>query len=355
MLRPIRTRAKVIIALTSLLVALTVYVAPARGAPHGVPTTSDPLPSWNNGRAKQAIVEFVGRVTTRGPYYVPPAERIATFDNDGTLWQEQPVVEAAFSLTRLAARSADDPTLRERQPFKAALEHDVAYLRLAGEEAVIQLLMASHADMAQEVFAEEARAFLDSARHPRFGRKYTELTYQPMLELLEYLRSNDFHIWISSGGTVDFMRVFTEQTYGVPPERVIGTALRREVRLYGRKLLLWRLPQLESINDKDAKAVNIDRIIGRRPIFVAGNVRSGGDIGMMQYSNGRSVLSFQLLIDHDDDAREFAYQEPDSASLKAARAYGFTVVSMQRDWKTIFPAYVRANGASTTAPTTKPF
>jgi phosphoglycolate phosphatase-like HAD superfamily hydrolase len=331
----------VIAAVVSMVPDSSARAQNGNGTPPAIDTSAvntlrDPLPSWNDGDAKRAIFEFVSRVTRQGADYRPPAERIAIFDNDGTLWQEQPTVEAMFSIGRVARLAERDPTLRQRQPFKAALERDMAYLHGAGEKAALELLMASHANMAQEEFAREARAFLDTARHPTLDRRYTELAYRPMLELLEYLRSHQFRIWISSGGTVDFIRVFADEVYGIPPERVIGSALKREARLHGRKLLVWRLPLLESINDQDAKAVNIDRIIGLRPILVAGNVRSGGDIGMMQYSNGRAGASLQILIDHDDDAREFAYQERDTVSLKAARAYGYTVVSMRRDWRSVF-------------------
>jgi hypothetical protein len=298
---------------------------------------SDPLPSWNDGAAKRAIIDFVGRVTrTQSAEFVPLGDRIATFDNDGTLWQEKPVAEGVFAIARLREVAAGDPSLRQRQPFKAALEGDVAYLREAGVAAVLELLRVAYAGMTQERFAGEARAFLDTARHPTLNRRYTELAYPPMLELLAYLRANGFRTWLCSGGTTDFMRIFSQDVYGVPPEQVIGSALKRETRFEGPRLVIWRLPEIETLNDEHVKPVNIDRQIGIRPLVAAGNVRTGGDVAHLEYSRGRAGPSLQLLIDHDDDIREFAYQERDSVSLKAARAYGFVVVSMRRDWKTVF-------------------
>jgi len=320
---------------TAHYLATASFGAAARAAP---PPTVDPLPSWTDGAVKQAVVDFVGRVTTPGgPDFVPAAERIATFDNDGTLWQEQPVVEAVFAIGRLKALAARDSTLRERQPFKAVLEGDRAYLAREGERALLELLAATHAGMTQEVFAGEAPAFLDTAAHPELGRRYVDLVYQPMLELLAYLRASGFETWICSGGTVDLMRAFAGEKYGIPAQQIIGSEFKRESRVQDGRLVIWRLDTLDTFNDKAMKPVNIDRQIGRRPLFVAGNVRSGGDVAQMQYSKGRAGPSFQLMIDHDDAAREFAYAEKDSGSLKAARQYGFTVVSMRRDWKTVFP------------------
>lgn len=305
---------------------------------------ADPLPSWSDGPAKRAIVDFVRRVTTEGgPDFVPVAERIATFDNDGTLWAEKPLpVEVYFVLARLREMADRDPSMRQRQPFKAALEGDAAYFHEAGAPAVAQLIAATHGGMTQEAFTREVERFLANGRHPVLNRPFTAAAYAPMLELLDYLRANGFQTWISSGGTLDFIRVFAPRVYGVPPERTIGSVVRRETRRESQRadgrLVVYRLGTAEHINDKDGKPVGIDRHIGRRPLFAAGNVLSGGDVAMLEYSRGRQGPSFQLLVDHDDAAREFAYAEKDNASLGAAAALGFTVVSVKTDWRQVFPA-----------------
>ena len=300
---------------------------------------SDPLPSWNEGPVKRSIIEFVSRVTRPGgPGFVPTEQRIATFDNDGTLWVEKPLPnEVFFVVARVRELAAKDPTLKDKQPFKAVLEGDANYFHTEGEKALVALMTATHTGMTQEQFAEEARNFVATAKHPKLNRPFTSVAYQPMLELLAYLRANGFEIWLSSGGTIDFMRVFSQQVYSIPPERIVGTEFKRESRLIDNRLSVFRLPEIEHINDKEGKPVGIDRHIGMRPLFVGGNVLSGGDIAMMQYSKGRNGPSFQLLINHDDATREFAYQEKDNFSLNAAKTNGFTVVSMRSDWKTIFP------------------
>jgi phosphoserine phosphatase len=321
----------------ALLASASLLLGGPRGAAAQNQNGADPLPSWNDGAAKRAIIDFVGRVTrSQSADFVPVAERIATFANDGTLWQEKPVAEGVFALGRLRELASRDPSLRQRQPFKAALEGDVAYLRDAGVAAVLELLKVAYAGVTQERFTGEARAFLDTARHPTLARRYTELAYPPMLELLAYLRAYGFRTWLCSGGTTDFMRIFSQDVYGIPAEQVIGSELKRETRFEGPRMVIWRLPEIETLDDEHMKPVNIDRHIGVRPLLAAGNVRSGGDVAQLQYSRGRAGPSLQLLINHDDATREFAYMERDSASLKAARTYGFVVVSMRRDWKTVF-------------------
>jgi hypothetical protein len=205
-----------------------------------------------------------------------------------------------------------------------------------GEKALMELFAATHANMTQEQFQSEVRQFLKTARHPKLGVPYTQLAYQPMLELLQYLRDNGFQTWISSGGGIDFMRVFSEEVYGIPPERVIGSNLEEKFEKRGGRDVLWREPRPGHLNDKEGKPVGNDLHIGRSPVFVAGNVRSGGDIAMLGASHQRRGPSFQLLINHDDAAREFAYQEKDGASLRAAKEGGWNVVSMRDDWKTVF-------------------
>jgi phosphoserine phosphatase len=328
-------RAISVILLATALGFGTVHPAVSQRAQTG---RGDPLPSWNDGAAKRGIIDFVMRVTREGgPDFTPVADRIATLDNDGTLWVERPLpVEVYFILGRVRELAAKDPSLKERQPFKAALEGDAAYFHAAGRKAVLELLVATETGMDQESFAAEARRFLEKWRHPKLDRPFTKITYQPMIELLGYLRRNGFQTWISSGGTIDFIRAFAPQIYGIPIDQIIGTELKRESRMVGDRLVVWRLPEIEAINDKEGKPVGIDRHIGKRPIFVAGNVGAYGDVAMMQYSKGRRGASFQLLINHDDDAREFAYGEKDNASLNMAKKRGFTVVNIKDDWKTVF-------------------
>lgn len=305
--------------------------------PTPVHATADPLPSWNNGEVKQSIIEFVSRVTTENsPDFVPVADRIATFDNDGTLWAEQPVVQGMFVLGKLQAMAAADRTLTERQPFQAALEGDVEYFKQAGEAAIMELLTATHTNMTQEQFQQEVQQFFATGIHPTLNVPYTKVTYKPMIELLEYLRDNQFQTWICSGGGIDFMRVVSQSLYGIPPEQVIGSSGKEEFIQQDGKYVIWRLPEIARINDHAGKPIGIDLHIGKRPVFAAGNERTGGDIAMLTYSQGRSGASFQLLINHDDAQREFAYQEPDNASLNAAEANGWQVVSIKNDWKTVF-------------------
>ncbi|RKH40237.1 HAD family hydrolase [Corallococcus llansteffanensis] len=298
---------------------------------------ADPLPSWNDGPVKQAIVGFVSRVTTEGgPDFLPVEERVAVFDNDGTLWQEKPAVQGAFLVERVRALADKDPSLRKKQPYKAVLEGNVDALMEGGEKGLMELFAATHANMTQEQFQADVREFLETARHPKLGVPYTQLAYLPMLELLQYLRNNGFQTWISSGGGIDFMRVFSEQVYGIAPQQVIGSSLAEKYEKRGGKDVLWREPRVDHVNDKEGKPVGNDLHIGRSPVFVAGNVRSGGDIAMLGASRQRRGPSFQLLIHHDDAAREFAYEEKDGASLRAAKEGGWTVVSMRDDWKTVF-------------------
>ena len=321
---------------SSIVLVLALAVAlPAAARAQAART--DPLPSWNDGPVKQAILGFVSRVTSEGsPDFLPEEERIAVFDNDGTLWPEQPPVQAAFVVERVRELAAKDPSLRERQPYKALLEGNFASLESADEKVVMELLAATQSNMTQEQFQADVRQFLRTARHPKLGVPYTQLAYQPMLELLQFLRANGFRTWISSGGGIDFMRVFSEQMYGIPPEQVIGSNLVLAYQQRGGKGVLWREPRVDRINDMEGKPVGNELHIGRSPVFVAGNVRSGGDIAMLSASRQRRGPSFQLLIHHDDARREFAYEEKDGASLRAAEEGGWNVVSMRDDWARIF-------------------
>ncbi|HYV34991.1 MAG TPA: HAD family hydrolase [Gemmataceae bacterium] len=310
-------------------------------APENVPariaTQGDPLPSWNDGPNKKAILDFVKAATDKnGPDYIPPAERIVTFDNDGTLWCEKPTVEIEFALTRLKEMSEKDATLKTKQPFKAALEGDFDYIAKAGEKAIVEVLIATHCDMSQQQYAEDVRNFLHTAKHPKFNKPYVACVYQPMIELLSYMRANGFQTWICSGGDIDFMRVFAETVYGVPPQQVIGTTFKKEFVVKDGKEVIWRFAVLVRVNDKVGKPIGIDLQIGKRPVMAAGNVRSGGDIAMLEYCQQRKGKSLQLMVNHDDAVREFAYAEKDGESLAASKKNGWNVVSMKNDWKQIF-------------------
>jgi phosphoserine phosphatase len=305
-----------------------------------VPRNLDPLPSWNDGVAKDRIIAFVERVTTPGNVdYVPPDDRIATFDNDGTLWVEKPFpVEVYFMLNRLNDLARQNLTVSAQQPFKAALNADPGYFHTAGvEQSVIDLVVKTKTEMSQERYMAEARLFLSAAFNPSRREQFIQLAYQPMLELLVYLRANGFQTWLCSGGSTDFMRAFAPKLYGIPASQTIGTDVDREYRDMGGMRLIWRLPHTRPVNDRAMKPVNIDGAIGRRPLLAAGNVGSGGDVDMLDYSRGRPGLTLQILVHHDDAEREFAYGELDSLSLRAAVRNGYTVVSMKHDWRTIFP------------------
>ncbi|MCY1082168.1 HAD family hydrolase [Archangium lansingense] len=319
------------------LLCLTALAASSPSPAQAPATREDPLPSWNEGAPKKAILDFVKRVTTPGsPDFIPVEERIATFDNDGTLWPEQPVIQGAFVLAQLQKRVAKEPSLKQKPAVKAALDGDLEYLTRAGEKALMELFAITSANLTDEQFDQEVREFFQTAKHPKLGVPYTQLAYQPMVELLEYLRANGFRTYISSGGGIDFMRAISQQMYGIPPEQVIGSSLKKEFKDQGGKSVLWRKPEPGAVNDKETKPVNIDLHIGRRPVLAAGNERSSGDIAMLEYSQGREGPSLQLLVNHDDAQREFSYQEKDNASLNAAKAHGWTVVSIKNDWKTVF-------------------
>jgi hypothetical protein len=303
--------------------------------------TADPLPSWNDGRAKQAIVDFVGAVTREGsPDFVPTSQRIATFDNDGTLWAEQPMyVQLAFALDRVKTLASQHPEWKDTQPFKAALDGDMKTLAGAGESGLLQLVMASHAGMTTDEFERIVKEWLSTARHPKFDRPYTDLVYQPMIELLAYLRANGFKTFIVSGGGIEFMRPWSEQIYGVPPEQVLGSSIKTQFQMRDDAPVLFRLPSINFIDDKSGKPVGINQQIGRRPIAAFGN--SDGDLEMLQWTTKAAGRRFGLIVHHTDAEREYAYDRQSSVgkldkALDAAGANGWVVVSMKDDWKRIF-------------------
>ena len=321
----------------SLIVWLSICLSGLLAVPVAAAPAADPLPSWNEGAAKQAVIDFVRRVTTPGSReFVPVPDRIATFDNDGTLWPEIPLIQGVFVLTRLKSMAARDPELASREPFKAALEGDRQYFAHDGERKAMQILSATSANLTQEQFDAEASQFFATARHPTLNAPFTALAYRPMVEVLELLRANGFQTYLCSGGGADFMRVVSQRMYGIPPEQVIGSSLAKAAVERDGELVLWRKPAVAIINDKGTKPVNIDLHIGKRPIFAAGNVRSGGDIAMLEYSQGSPGASLQLMVNHDDGDREFSYREKDNESLRNAREHRWTIVSMKQDWKVIF-------------------
>jgi hypothetical protein len=306
-----------------------------------VASAADPLPSWNDTATKASIVAFVERTTREGsPELVPPAERIATFDNDGTLWPEQPMYfQIAFMFDRVKALAPRHPEWKERQPFKAALEADFKTVGASGERGMLELIMATHAGMTTEEFSQTVKDWLATAKHPKTGRPYTDMAYQPMLELLAYLRANGFKTFIASGGGVDFMRPWTEQVYGVPPEQVIGSSFKTKFEVRGGKPVLAILPEVDFIDDNVGKPVGIHQYVGRRPVAAFGN--SDGDLQMLQWTTAGKGARFALLVHHTDGEREWAYDRTSpfgrlDKALDEARARGWTVVDMKNDWKTIY-------------------
>ncbi len=308
------------------------------------PAQTDPLPSWNDGASKTAITDFVGRVTREGgPDFVKPAERIAVFDNDGTLWAEQPAYfQLAFALDRIKALAPQHPEWKTKQPFKAVIEGDQRALAAAGEKGLLQIVGATHAGMTTEAFAKTVGDWLATARHPRFQRPYDQLVYQPMLEVLAHLRANGFKTFIVSGGGVEFMRVFAERAYGIPPEQVVGSSgvVKLQVDKDGKPVLV-KEAKVEFIDDGPGKPVGINRFIGRRPILAFGN--SDGDLQMLQYTAAGPGVRFMGLVHHTDAEREFAYDRQSHVgkldkALDEAMAKKWTVVDMKKDWRTVFPA-----------------
>jgi len=302
----------------------------------------DPLPSWNDGKSKQAIVEFVTKVTKAGaPEFVPVAERIATFDNDGTLWCEKPLpVQLFFMLDRVKELAPKHPEWKDKEPFASLLKGDLKGALAGGDHALLELVAATHAGMTTAEFETIVKNWIATAKHPKYQQPYTACVYQPMIELLAYLRANGFKNFIVSGGGIEFMRPWAEQVYGIPPEQVVGSSIKTQFEMRDGKPVLMRLPELNFIDDKAGKPIGINEHIGRRPIMACGN--SDGDLQMLQYTAAGSGARFCLYVHHDDDAREYAYDRKDSMArldkgLDEAAAKGWTVVSMKDDWKQVFP------------------
>jgi phosphoglycolate phosphatase-like HAD superfamily hydrolase len=309
---------------------------------HAQPVAGDPLPSWNDGAPKRAIIDFVTRVTMQGgPDFVPPAERIAAIDNDGTLWCEQPAYfQAFFAFGRVKELAGRNPALKEKQPYRAILENDRAAMASFTEHDLAALVAATHSGMTTVEFDRLARAWLDSARHPRYQKPLKECVYQPQIELLAHLKANGFKTFIVSGGGIEFIRGFAEESYGIPPERVVGSSMKTRFELRDGRAVLIKLPELNSLDDGAGKPININLHIGRRPILAFGN--SDGDLEMLQYTaDGAGAHLMLLLLHHDDGEREYAYDRKskvgrlDKAWDEAIKR-GWHVVSMKNDFKTVF-------------------
>ena len=308
----------------------------------GTALSQDSLPSWNDGPAKKAIIEFVQATTDKStPKFVPPSERIATFDNDGTLWAEQPMYfQFLFALDRVKALAPTHPEWKDKEPFASLLKGDLKAALAGGERAMLEIVMATHAGMTTEEFEKIVTDWLAVARHPKFKRPYSECVYQPMVELLAYLRANGFKTFIVSGGGIEFMRPWTEKVYGIPPEQVVGSSIKTKFEMRDGKPALVRLPEINFIDDKTGKPVGINEHIGRRPVAAFGN--SDGDQQMLEWTQAGPGARLMMLVHHDDAVREFAYGAESKigtfsdALMAEAKTNGWTVISMKNDWKRIF-------------------
>jgi hypothetical protein len=302
----------------------------------------DPLSSWNDGPAKKAIIDFVQATTDKSnPKFVPPVERIATFDNDGTLWVEQPMYfQFLFALDRVRALAPTHPEWKDKEPFASLLKGDLKGALAGGERAMLEIVMVTHAGMSTEDFEQIVKDWLATAKHPKTKRPYTEMVYQPMIELLTYLRANGFKTFIVSGGGIEFMRPWTEKVYGIPPEQVVGSSIKTKYEMGSGKPVLLRLPEINFIDDKTGKPVGINEHIGRRPVAAFGN--SDGDQQMLEWTQAGSGARLMMLVHHDDAIREYAYGAESKigtfsdALMAEAKKNGWTVISMKNDWKRIF-------------------
>ena len=321
---------------------------PSANAHLNLNETAETLPSWNDGRTRQAILEFVEAVTTPdSPDFVPPAERIATFDNDGTLWVERPVyAQLAFTVDRIQELAPQHPEWEDKQPFQAALENDLETLAAMDQQEIVELLTATHAGMTTAEFEDIVIDWLNTARHPRFDRRYTELAYQPMLELLSFLRANEFETFIVSGGGVDFMRPMSEPTYGIPPEQVVGSTGKTRYEIRDGEPVLVKLPEVDFVDDEEGKPIGIQKFIGRQPIAAFGNYV--GDREMLEWADAGDGPRLCLLVNHDDAEREYAYSmdedlagetvdESSQPFIDVAAERDWVVTSMKDDWEYVFP------------------
>ena len=334
----------------TLLLALAVCVSTSFAA--------DVLPSWQDTAPKQSIVTFVEKVTREGsPDFVPVAERIATFDNDGCLWAEQPMYfQLFFAIDRIKALAPQHPEWKEKEPFASLLKGDMKAALAGGEASLVQIVMATHAGLTTEEFEKAVSDWIATAKHPQTGKRFSEMVYQPMLELLAYLRANGFKTFIVSGGGIEFMRPWTESVYGIPPEQVVGSSGGLKYELRDGKPVLVKLPEIALNDDKEGKPIGIQRHIGRRPVMAFGN--SDGDFQMLEWTTSGPGPRFGLLVHHTDAEREYAYDRTShigklDKGLDAAAAKGWTVVSMKDDWKTIFPLATTSGSTAVSAQRTQ--
>ncbi len=306
------------------------------------PEYIDPLPSWNDVSSKDNIIAYVSEVTNpKNETFIPIKDRIATFDNDGNLWSEQPAYfQLFFAIDRVKSMAKDHPEWKDQQPFKAVLENDMEALKKQGEHGLIQLVMATHSGNTTEEFKKDVQNWISTAKHPTKNVTYDKLVFQPMLELLQYLRDNDFKTYVVSGGGVDFMRAFVTDIYGIPEEQIIGSRIKTEFDYNNRNPVIRRLPALDFIDDKEGKPLNIQKIIGKKPVFSSGN--SDGDLPMMQWTASNKYKSFMLYVHHTDSVREWAYDREShigrfDKGLDQAQKDGWTVIDMKKDWRVIYP------------------
>ncbi|WP_245273337.1 HAD family hydrolase [Phyllobacterium sp. UNC302MFCol5.2] len=304
--------------------------------------SADDLPSWKNGASKQQVTNFVKAVSTEGSGdYIPATDRIAVFDNDGTLWGEQPMyVQLAFALDRVKSLAPAHPEWKNTEPFKSVLSGDLAGVAASGEKGLVELVAATHAGMTGDEFSKIAGDWIATARHPKTGKLYTEMVYQPMLELVNYLKANDFTVFIVSGGGIEFMRPWTERVYGIPSQNVVGSSIKSKLEHVQGKPAIVRLPEIDFIDDGPGKPVGIYTHIGRRPIAAFGN--SDGDFEMLEWTTSGAKRSLGLIVHHDDAEREFAYDRNShfgklDRALSASKTQGWTVVSMKNDWIQVYP------------------
>ncbi|MFB5141190.1 HAD family hydrolase [Vibrio diabolicus] len=301
----------------------------------------DPLPSWNNTGAKQAIMAFVTKTTTQGSdAYIPESQRIATFDNDGTLWAEKPVyLQLFFAIDKVKEMASEHPDWKTTEPFASAIKGDLEGVGKQGLEGVMKLVMATHSGMSTDQFHQEVKEWMKTAVHPTTGKPYTEMVYQPMLELLDYLRANDYQTYIISGGGIDFMRVWAPEVYGIPTQNIVGTTLKAEYQVVDGKPTIQRLPEIDFVNDKAVKPVTIQNFIGKRPVMAFGN--SDGDLQMLEWTKAGSGPRFSAVIHHTDDKREWAYDKDSHVgkldkSFKVGEEQGWLFVDMKQDWSQVF-------------------
>ncbi|MFC4475780.1 HAD family hydrolase [Flavobacterium chungangensis] len=298
-------------------------------------TSGDPLPSWNDGALKKDIIAYVEKVTKEGsPDFIPVESRIATFDNDGTLWAEKPYVQELFAFYKVKKMVEANPALAQKQPFKAVVEKDKTFFEKGGDKALIELVAATHTGMTEDEFEASVNDFFKTAQYPGKNVPVKQIRYQPQLELLNYLRANGFKTFIVTGGTVEVVRAISQDFYGIPKDQVVGTSFK--YKFDDAKNAVLREPALDHFNDKEGKPVGIQLHIGQRPVFACGNEGGAGDLAMLRYSSGSKYPSFQLIVNHNDSIREYNYQEKDNLSLNTATKYKYHVISMKDDWKQVF-------------------